>query len=120
MSISTKAKSEAEKNKNQIQNLLCFALGDYGATNLIDMESCTYGCRLRTTDGEPEAFLQMDCSNYIHVIPGEKYLVNFSYYSAGNYGMAFYNASKEFVEGQKQSNTYSTSADYLAFVARPG
>lgn len=83
--------------------------------NLFDMGAAWPNCRIRTDTGVAEGLTGMYSSDYTPVAPETAYVLNFSYYSTGNYGMAFYNKDKVYISGAKQSNTYAGGGDPFVF-----
>lgn len=83
--------------------------------NLFDMGAAWPNCRIRTDTGVAEGLAGMYSSDHIYVAPETAYVLNFSYYSTGNYGMAFYNKDKVYISGAKQSNTYAGGGDSFVF-----
>lgn len=78
--------------------------------NLFDKTKATKGSRIITTNGQVETISSNQAaSDFISVLPNISYVLNFSYYSSGNYGMAFYDSSKNYISGAKQSNNNANS-----------
>lgn len=84
--------------------------------NLFNPADCVNKKRINTTTGaaDTENNTAWWATDYIPVTAGEKYTINFSYWSGGNYGMAFYDSSKVFVIGSQQSNFFGQSSAYAA------
>ena len=88
--------------------------------NLFNPADCVNKKRINTTTGaaDDENDTAWWVTDYIAVTAGEKYTINFSYWSGGNYGIAYYDSSKVFVKGEQQSNyfgQYSASASDANF-----
>lgn len=81
-------------------------LGAEPLKNLYKYSDITPDVRIRTDTGETEGLNTFSTSDYIQVEENTAYIINFSWYSSGNYGLAFYNSSKTFIEnsGIKQAN----------------
>lgn len=78
------------------------------------------GYRVNTANGNIESNSGTFASDYIPVAPGERYYLNFSYYSLGNYGMAFYNNVKTFISGSGIKEGTKTSKNEFSFVVPEG
>lgn len=86
--------------------------------NLFDASTASADKRVRTDTGELEGFSGMHASDYIAITHGKSYTLNFSYYSTGNYGMAFYDSRKRYISGIKQSSVDQSNAEIpFTFVA---
>ena len=75
--------------------------------NLFDVTKATIYSRIRTNNGTVEMLTSSSdqaSSDFIFVSPNTKYVLNFSYYSTGDYGMAFYDSNKGYISGTKQSS----------------
>lgn len=85
-------------------------------SNLFYANEATGSKRINTNTGEAEsADAQFAVSDYIPVMAGKEYVINFSYYSSASYGMAFYDSSKTYISGIKQSNSSSSGANNFVF-----
>ena len=87
-------------------------------TNNTSIENQSYkfvdGYRVNMTNGNIEKADGFFSSNFIPVENTKTYYINFSYYS-NNFGLAFYDSSKVFISGIKQSNNTSSSLNYFTF-----
>ena len=70
--------------------------------NLFDKTSITQNYRVITLNGELEYSSGACASDYTSVTPNTTYTMNFVYYSATNFGMAYYDANKVYISGEKQ------------------
>ena len=101
--------AKTDNNVSELENVL-------KGTQLFDSATATTGSyAINFTTGNVDTLEpsqpQFGCSDFIKIYPGAKYIINFSYYSSGYYGIAFYDPEKNYLSGNKQSADTSTSAD---------
>ena len=83
--------------------------------NLFNSETAEASRRVSIANGNIYGTIKQHASDYISVKPEMTYTINFSYYSSGDFGMAFYDKDKTFVSGIKQSSTTSSSTTSFTF-----
>lgn len=95
------AGSVASSHEPHVSVIYPVALGN----NLFNAdEASAVGNRINIATGAQMTVANTQrASSYIAVEPNTQYILNFSYYSGGDFGMAFYNSSKTYISGTKQN-----------------
>lgn len=85
--------------------------------NLFDYTKITLDRRIDITNGNAVGVgsNNFEVSDYITIVGGQTYTLNFSYFSSANYGMAYYDMQKNYISGQKMGA--ATGRTPFAFTA---
>lgn len=74
--------------------------------NLFDITTVQYKKRINTATGNADGINSQPntyASDFIPVTAGKEYQLGYSFYSSGDYGLAFYDSSKVYLSGLKQA-----------------
>ena len=113
-----------DSDDDKIQEFALYGKAKQNTTQgnqLFDVAKAELNKRINIVNGLIEQVdSTLHASDYIEVIENEDYTLNFSYYSVGNYGMAFYDKDKKFLSGIKQSSKSETSSEAFTFTVPNG